>query len=64
MPHFLDMLEEIRVSLDAARAFGELSFPFFIEKRAPVSGHVITSYSIHYTKLYDSSPRDSRTAEP
>jgi len=38
MPHFLDMLEEIRVSLDAARAFGELSFPFFIEKRAPVSG--------------------------
>lgn len=38
MPHFLDMLEEIRVSLEAARAFGELSFPFFIEKTAPVSG--------------------------
>lgn len=38
MPHFLDMLEEIRVSLEAARAFGELSFPFFMEKSAPVSG--------------------------
>ena len=38
MPHFLDMLDEIRVSLDAARAYGEMSFPFFIEKKAPVSG--------------------------
>lgn len=38
MPYFLDMLEEIRVSLDAARAFGEMSFTFFIEKIAPVSG--------------------------
>jgi len=38
MPHFLDMLEEIRVSLEAARAYGEMSFPFFIEKAAPVSG--------------------------
>jgi len=37
MPHFLDMLDEIRVSLDAARAYGEMSFPFFIEKKAPVS---------------------------
>jgi len=38
MPHFLDMLEEIRISLEAARAYGEMSFPFFIEKSAPVSG--------------------------
>lgn len=38
MPHFLGMLEEIRTSLEAARAFGEMSFPFFIEKAAPVSG--------------------------
>lgn len=37
MPHFLDMLEEIRVSLEAARAFGEMSFPYYIEKNAPVS---------------------------
>lgn len=38
MPHFLDMLEEIRSSLEAARSYGEMSFPFFIEKTAPVSG--------------------------
>ncbi len=38
MPHFLDMLEEIRVSLEAARSFGELEFPYYIEKIAPVSG--------------------------
>ncbi len=38
MKHFLAMLEEIRVTLDAARAFGEMSFPFFMEKAAPVSG--------------------------
>jgi len=38
MPHFLSMLDEIRVSLEAARAYGEMSFPFFIEKTAPVSG--------------------------
>ncbi len=38
MPHFLSMLDEIRVSLEAARAYGEMSFPFFMEKKAPVSG--------------------------
>ncbi|HNY21532.1 MAG TPA: GTP cyclohydrolase FolE2 [Treponemataceae bacterium] len=38
MPHFLSMLDEIRVSLDAARAYGEMSFTFFMEKKAPVSG--------------------------
>ncbi len=40
MPHFLGMLEEIRTSLEAARAYGEMSFPFFIEKAAPVSGQL------------------------
>lgn len=45
MPHFLNMLEEIRVSLEAPRAFGELSFPFFMEKKAPISGQTsIMSY--------------------
>ena len=38
MRQFLSMLEEIRSSLQAERAFGELEFPFFIEKKAPVSG--------------------------
>jgi len=37
MRRFLAMLEEIRVNLEAERAFGRLSFPFFIEKEAPVS---------------------------
>jgi len=38
MPYFLDMLQEIRLSLEAARAFGTMRFPFYIEKKAPVSG--------------------------
>ncbi len=49
MPHFLDMLEEIRSSLDAARAYGEMSFPFFIEKKAPVSGQAaLMSYECSF----------------
>lgn len=49
MPHFLDMLEEIRTSLEAARAFGEMTFPFFIEKAAPVSGQsAMMSYECSY----------------
>lgn len=38
MPHFLDMLEEVRISLEAERAYCELRFPYYIEKKAPVSG--------------------------
>ena len=37
MHHFLDMLEEIRVKLTAQKAFGRIEFPYFIEKKAPVS---------------------------
>ena len=37
MSNFLEMLEEIRVTLDAERAFGRITFPYFIEKSAPVS---------------------------
>ena len=37
MKEFLAMLEEIRIRLEAERAFGTLSFPFFMEKKAPVS---------------------------
>ncbi|MBP5519562.1 MAG: GTP cyclohydrolase I FolE2 [Treponema sp.] len=49
MHHFLDMLEEIRVKLDAQRAFGRVSFPYFIEKQAPVSGACgIMQYSCSY----------------
>ena len=38
MKQFLSMLEEMRASLQAERAFGSIRFPFFMEKEAPVSG--------------------------
>lgn len=38
MNNFLEMLEEIRAKLQAERAFGRITFPYFIEKAAPVSG--------------------------
>ena len=37
MHHFLDMLEEIRTKLTAQKAFGRIEFPYFIEKKAPVT---------------------------
>lgn len=37
MQHFLDMLEEMREKLNAQRAFGKIVFPYFIEKKAPVT---------------------------
>jgi GTP cyclohydrolase IB len=38
MKRFLIMLAEIRESLDADDAYSDLSFPYFMRKRAPVSG--------------------------
>jgi GTP cyclohydrolase I len=38
MPRFLEMLGEIRGDLRAESAFGSMEFPYFIEKKAPVSG--------------------------
>lgn len=38
MPTFLAMLQEIRLALDAEKAYAEVSFPYFVTKRAPVSG--------------------------
>jgi len=38
MAGFLRMLRDVRVRLDAERAFGTLRFPYFVEKAAPVSG--------------------------
>ena len=37
MDNFLEMLEEIRTKLDAERAFGRITFPYYIEKKAPVT---------------------------
>jgi len=57
MPHFLDMLDEIRVSLEAARAYGEMSFPFFIEKKAPVSGQsAMMCYECSFEGMVSGSP--------
>ena len=37
MPRFLDMLEEIITGLEAESAWGTVEFPYFMEKKAPVS---------------------------
>lgn len=37
MQHFLEMLEEMRQKLDAHESYGKISFPYYIEKKAPVS---------------------------
>jgi len=49
MPKFLNMLEEIRESLEARTAYADLHFPYFIEKRAPVTAQAaIMSYDCAY----------------
>jgi GTP cyclohydrolase I len=49
MPRFLAMLEEIRLNLEAATAYADLHFPYFIEKKAPVSGQsAMMSYECAY----------------
>jgi GTP cyclohydrolase I len=49
MPRFLDMLKNIRAELEAESAFGSLTFPFFLEKNAPVSGLPgMMSYACQY----------------
>jgi GTP cyclohydrolase I len=37
MPRFLEMLNHIRGELEAESAFGSVTFPYFLEKTAPVS---------------------------
>ncbi|ERF60915.1 type I GTP cyclohydrolase folE2 [Treponema socranskii subsp. socranskii VPI DR56BR1116 = ATCC 35536] len=52
MHRFFDMLDEIRSTLCAARAYGTVSFPFFIEKSAPVTG---TKSMMSYMCAYEGS---------
>jgi len=49
MPRFLIMLEEIIASLEAESAWGTVEFPYFLEKKAPVS-HIpgMMSYRCRY----------------
>jgi GTP cyclohydrolase I len=60
MPRFLEMLEEIRESLEARTAYADLHFPYFIEKRAPVSGQAaVMSYDCGYSgQAGDSGERE------
>lgn len=60
MPRFLEMLSEIKRELKAESAFGAIEFPYFIEKKAPVSQLPgIMSYRCRYqgrvneTKLFN-----------
>lgn len=49
MENFLNMLMELRSSLDARKAYAEVKFPYFIEKTAPISGEVSTmNYTCEY----------------
>ena len=59
MPKFLRMLEEIRESLEAETAYADLHFPYFIEKRAPVTGQAaIMSYDCGYSGKVGPSGRE------
>ncbi|MCL2833971.1 MAG: GTP cyclohydrolase FolE2 [Treponema sp.] len=57
MPRFMEMLSEIRHELDAESSFGSVSFPYFIEKKAPVSGLPgIMSYRCKYQGAVNGKP--------
>ncbi|MCR4736128.1 MAG: GTP cyclohydrolase FolE2 [Treponema sp.] len=54
MLHFLDMLEEMRKKLDAQKSYGSIEFPYFIEKKAPVTGaEGIMQYLCSYEGVCD-----------
>ena len=49
MPRFLEMLGRIQEELEAQSAYGSMTFPYFIEKKAPVSRLPgIVSYQCRY----------------
>jgi GTP cyclohydrolase I len=49
MDRFLEMLGFLRADLDAESAFGSMTFPYFMEKQAPVSGLPgMMSYTCRY----------------
>ncbi len=59
MKQFLSMLEEIRLSLEAERSFGTMTFPFFMEKKAPVSAEEsIMNYTCTYEGNVSASERN------
>ena len=54
--HFMEMLEEIRIKLEAEKSFGKISFPYYIEKEAPVSH---SKGIIKYTCTYEAEVSES-----
>ena len=49
MPSFLGMLQRIRSELEAETAYSDIHFPYFIQKKAPVSGQTsIMCYDCSY----------------
>lgn len=49
MPSFLGMLKKIRIELEAETAYSEIFFPYFIQKKAPVSNqNSMMSYDCSY----------------
>lgn len=49
MENFLNMLMEIKNNLNARKAYAEVLFPYFIEKKAPISGErSIMNYTCEY----------------
>lgn len=57
MQHFLDMLGEIKEKLDAQKAFGSITFPYYIEKKAPVS---FANGIMEYTCSYEGQVSDNK----
>lgn len=58
MQHFLDMLEELREKLKSQEAYGEIHFPYFIEKKAPVSqSEGFIKYNCSYEAKVENSSR-------
>jgi GTP cyclohydrolase I len=58
MPRFLHMLQDIRKDLEAESAYGSLVFPYFLEKKAPVSGLPgMMSYECSYSGSVSSGGR-------
>lgn len=69
MKNFLAMLEEIRQSLDAEKAYGSMTFPFFMTKRAPVSSsesimNYVCTYEGEVQKISANTENASLTSEP
>jgi len=58
MPNFLEMLQEIREALHAETAHARISFPYFIEKAAPVSlQKSYLNYECTYSGMVNSHSR-------